>query len=167
MLPGAKNIRYLSTSCGRIRRLWHLSRLGDNGHFAFASQRLPFTSSNPHPFVSLIGPIKGKRLLPRMLRHVDQKRLNLFFTLLVACYSQLDVVRDAHLLDQVEVTPEKQEAEAQNDVFFATVIPAGMSLVRTAPLRFVTRMLGLLLESGSIVIIARARVRWIILTWRS
>ena len=102
-----------------------------------------------------------------MLRHVDQKRLNLFFTLLVACYSQLDVVRDAHLLDQVEVTPEKQEAEAQNDVFFATVIPAGMSLVRTAPLRFVTRMLGLLLESGSIVIIARARVRWIILTWRS
>ena len=114
--------------------------------------------SNPHPFISLLGPTKGKRLLPRMLRVLDPKRETLSFTLLVACYSQLDVVRDAYLLDQLQNSPQKREAETQNELFFGTVFNSGMALVRTSPLRFVTGMLGLLLESGNIVALARTRV---------
>ncbi len=95
-----------------------------------------------------------------MLLLVDQKRISLSFTLLVACYSQLDVVHDAYLLDQLQNTPQKKEAEIQNDLFFGTVFQTGMTLVRTSSLRFVTGMLGLLLESGNIVSLARTKVRF-------
>lgn len=103
-------------------------------------------------------PSKGKRLLPRLLRHVDSKRASLFFTLLVACYRQLDVVRTAPLLDHPESTPAKREAEIQTETFAATVIPACEGVLHRVPIRFVTGILGLLLDAGDVLLLAQTQV---------
>jgi len=121
------------------------------------SWRLPF-DSNPHPFISLLEPAKGKRLLPRLLRLLDVKRGNLFFTLLVACYRQLDVVRMAPILDQPDPTPAKREAEIQYEIFATTVIPACETILHRAPMRFVTGILGLLLDGGDVLHFAQTAV---------
>jgi DNA topoisomerase 2-associated protein PAT1 len=114
--------------------------------------------SNPHPFVSLITLAKGKKLLPRLLRNVAPARLNLFLTLIVACYGQLDVVRDAPLLDRLEDTPQKREVERETDAFVASVVPLLMGLVKNAPLRLVSGLVGLLFEAGDLTTIAQTKV---------
>ena len=69
------------------------------GHATFHS---PFASSNPHPFVSIITPIKGKKILPRVARLFDNTRMRILLTLIVVCFSQLDVVQQAPRLDTLE-----------------------------------------------------------------
>lgn len=117
------------------------------------------TRSNPHPFVSLITLAKGKKLLPRLLRNVAPARLNLFLTLIVACYGQLDVVRDAPLLDRLENTPQKREVERETEAFVASVVPLLMGLVKDAPLRLVSGLVGLLFEAGNLITIAQTKAR--------
>jgi DNA topoisomerase 2-associated protein PAT1 len=84
--------------------------------------------------------------------------MNLFFTLLVACFSQLDVVRNAPLLDNLRETREKKEVERQTEAFLGAVVPVILGLVKTSPLRFISGMLGLLFDSSDIVYIAKTRV---------
>ncbi|KDQ19171.1 hypothetical protein BOTBODRAFT_63273 [Botryobasidium botryosum FD-172 SS1] len=125
---------------------------------------VPLETSDPHPFISLIAPIKGKRLLPRLLQAVSQPRRNLFFTLLVACFSQLDVVRDAPLLDIVEDTREKRDVEKQTEAFLVSVFPTVLGLVKHAPLRLISGMLGLLFDGGDLLNIARTKPGLALLT---
>ncbi|KAG6374836.1 topoisomerase II-associated protein PAT1 [Boletus reticuloceps] len=63
---------------------------------------VPLETSDPHPFISLLTTAKGKRILPRLSRHIQPARMLTLLTLLVACFSQLDVVKYAHLLDLPE-----------------------------------------------------------------
>jgi DNA topoisomerase 2-associated protein PAT1 len=120
----------------RIDQLWEDSQI-----------MVPLEATYPHPFVSLITPAKGKRLLPRLLRNVAPARLNLFLTLIVACFGQLDVVQDAPLLDQLEDSVQKRDAERESDTFVSSVVPLLMGLIKTAPLRLVSGLVGLLFES--------------------
>jgi hypothetical protein len=69
------------------------------------------------------------------------------YTLLIAVFSQLDVVRGA------------EHDHAQTDLFMGSVLPPLMPILATAGLRFVRGLLGLLIESGSnLAQIARTRV---------
>ncbi|KAF8316541.1 hypothetical protein DL93DRAFT_2077752 [Clavulina sp. PMI_390] len=113
----------------------------------------------PHPFISLLEPAKGKRLLPRFVSHLDGKRAQLFFTLFVVCYKQLDVVRMSPILDYPDTTPDKLEVEKQTDLFGNTVIQACEGVVRKAELRFVSGILGLLLDAGDVPVLANTLVR--------
>jgi DNA topoisomerase 2-associated protein PAT1 len=107
-----------------------------------------------------MGPTKGIRLLPRLLQHVDQKRASLFFTLLVACYRQLDVVRHAPLLDMPDAPPAaKADLEKQTALFMSTVLPICQSIVSGMGLRFVTGILGLILDGGNVLPLAQTPVR--------
>lgn len=114
--------------------------------------------SNPHPFISLLEPAKGKRVLPRLLRHLDAKRSSLFFTLFVACYRQLDVIRMAPLLDQPEPSALKHEAEVQFEIFLDSVIPACEMILHRQNMHFVTGILGFLLEAGDVLYVAQTPV---------
>jgi DNA topoisomerase 2-associated protein PAT1 len=105
--------------------------------------------SDPHPFVSLLTPVKGKRILPRLSRHI---------ALLVACFSQLDVAKHAALLDSLEESPERQDVELQTQAFLGSVLQSILPVVAKAELRVITGLLGLFLDRTNIVVTAQTRV---------
>ncbi|KAJ7260002.1 topoisomerase II-associated protein PAT1 [Mycena haematopus] len=107
---------------------------------------VPLETSNPHPFVSLLSPSKGKKLLPRLTRHIGSSRMLTLLTLLVACFTQLDVVKDAPLLDGLEDSPERAETERQTQAFLGSVLQSILPIVATLELHVVTALLGLLIH---------------------
>ncbi|KAJ6518636.1 topoisomerase II-associated protein PAT1 [Mycena sanguinolenta] len=110
---------------------------------------VPVETSNPHPFVSLLSPSKGKKLLPRLTRHIGSSRMLTLMTLLVACFTQLDVVKDAPLLDDLEDSPERAETERQTQAFLGSVLQSILPIVANLELHVVTALLGLLIERCS------------------
>ncbi|KZT59905.1 hypothetical protein CALCODRAFT_493178 [Calocera cornea HHB12733] len=116
----------------------------------------PLDISDPHPVIAILGPAKGKKLLPRLLRHLSQKESLTVVTLLIACFSQLDVVRKASLLDRAD-SPEKREMEKQTELFLSTVLPALIGALRRAGLRLVSGLLGHLINRCDVAEVARTR----------
>lgn len=112
----------------------------------------------PHPLVSLLEPGKGKRLLPRLLRHLDPKKLQLAFTVLIACFQHLDVIQNSPYLDQPEPSPQKRAAEQQFEVFLDTVIPALEMVLQRMDMQLVGGFLALLMEENNILEIAKTPV---------
>ncbi|CDO73306.1 hypothetical protein BN946_scf185008.g68 [Trametes cinnabarina] len=118
---------------------------------------VPLEISTPHPFISLITPIKGKKLLPRVARLLDNDRMQILLTLLVACFSQLDVVIQAPMLDTLEETREIKDLESQTQAFLGSVVQSILPVIAKAQMRLVTGLFGLLLDRNDIVAIARTR----------
>jgi len=79
-------------------------------------------------------------------------------TLLVACFSQLDVVHTAPLLDVAHETQERADAERQTQAFLGSVMQSILPVVSVANLRLVTGLLGLLLDRSDVVVVAQTRV---------
>ncbi|KAG5650360.1 hypothetical protein H0H81_012506, partial [Sphagnurus paluster] len=117
---------------------------------------VPLETSNPHPFISLLIPSKGKKILPRATRHLSHDRMYTLLTLLVACFDQLDVVKNAHLLDSVEESNERAEVERQSEAFLLGVLHSILPVVARAELKIVTGLLGLLLDRTNIVKVAQS-----------
>ncbi|KDQ61548.1 hypothetical protein JAAARDRAFT_31002 [Jaapia argillacea MUCL 33604] len=125
---------------------------------------VPLETSNPHPFVSLLTPIKGKKVLPRIARHLSGQQMLTVLTLLVACFSQLDVVVDAPLLDSLQETEERKEVERQTQAFLGSVLQSILPVIAKASLRLVSGLLGLLLDRSDIVVVSRTRPGLALLT---
>ncbi|KXN86630.1 DNA topoisomerase 2-associated protein pat1 [Leucoagaricus sp. SymC.cos] len=125
---------------------------------------VPLETSNPHPFISILGPSKGKKILPRLTRHLSSQRMLTLLTLLVACFGQLDVVRNASLLDSVEDGPKRAEAERQTNAFLASVMQSILPIVAKSNLRLITGLLGLLLDRSNITAVARTKPGLALLT---
>jgi DNA topoisomerase 2-associated protein PAT1 len=79
-------------------------------------------------------------------------------TLLVACFGQLDVVRNAHLLDSLDETAELADVERQTNAFLASVMQSILPIVAKSNLRLITGLLGLLLDRSNIATVARSKV---------
>ncbi|KAJ6621334.1 topoisomerase II-associated protein PAT1 [Mycena sp. CBHHK59/15] len=126
---------------------------------------VPLETSNPHPFVSLLSPSKGKKLLPRLTRHIGASRMLTLMTLLVACFTQLDVVTQAPLLDVLEETMERAEVERQTQAFLGSVLQSILPVVAKLELHVVTALLGLLIErSQDIAAVTRTKPGLALLT---
>ncbi|KAF8631878.1 hypothetical protein AX15_002145 [Amanita polypyramis BW_CC] len=119
---------------------------------------VPLETSDPHPFISLLGPGKGKKVLSRITRHLSDQRMLTLLTLLVACFHQLDVVKQASVLDYVQDTWECVETERQTQGFLGSVLQSILPVVAKASLRLVTGLLGLLLDRSDVIMIAGSRV---------
>ena len=115
-------------------------------------------SSDPHPFVSLLTPTKGKKLLPRLTRHLTQQQMLTMLTLLVACFNQLDVVIKAPHLDSLDDTRERQDVDHQTQTFLGSVLQSILPVVAKASLRLISGLLGLLLDRSDIVAVTQTRV---------
>ncbi|TDL23786.1 hypothetical protein BD410DRAFT_820717 [Rickenella mellea] len=116
---------------------------------------VPLETSVPHPFVSLITPAKGKRLIPRLSRHLDAKQMRTILTLLVACFSQLDVVIDAPILDSIEESPTRKDVDRQTQVFLASVVQSIMHITQAAELRLISGLLGLFMDRCDVGFVAQ------------
>ncbi|PSR72807.1 hypothetical protein PHLCEN_2v11304 [Hermanssonia centrifuga] len=125
---------------------------------------VPLETSDPHPFISLITPIKGKRMLPRIARFFDTQRMLTLLTLIVACFSQLDIVRNAPLLDLGDDIRERRELEAQTNAFLGGIIQIIEPVVVSAPMRLMSGLLALFLERNDVGIVAKSRPALALLT---
>lgn len=114
--------------------------------------------SDPHPFISLLTPTKGKKILPRLTRHLNSQRMLTLLTLLVACFSQLDVIKLAPILDSVQESQELADVDRQTQAFLGSVMQSILPVVSVANLRLVTGLLGLLLDRSNIVAVAQTKV---------
>ncbi|RDX54229.1 hypothetical protein OH76DRAFT_1398553 [Lentinus brumalis] len=118
---------------------------------------VPLETSHPHPFVSLITPIKGKKLLPRVARIFELQRMQVLLTLIVACFLQLDVVRQAPLLDSLEETREVKDLEVQTQAFQNSVVQSILPVIAKAQMRLVIGLFGILLDECTVHSIAMTR----------
>ncbi|KAJ7623338.1 topoisomerase II-associated protein PAT1 [Roridomyces roridus] len=126
---------------------------------------VPLETSNPHPFVSLMAPSKGKKLLPRLTRHIGSSRMLTLITLLVACFTQLDVVRQAPVLDGPDDTAEYAEVDRQTQAFLGSVLQSILPVVAGLELHVVTALFGLLIDrSPDVADVARTRPGLALLT---
>ncbi|KAG8958874.1 hypothetical protein FRC03_008726 [Tulasnella sp. 419] len=141
----ARNMKYAEL----IEALWNSSKV-----------MIPVETSDPHPFISLLVPLKGKRLLPRLIRHLPENKISLLTALFVACFYQLDVVRDAPILDDVlgqGATPRWKEVSLNTDAFLTTVLPAITAVLAGTSLRLLTGFLNIMLGTGKDAILQIAK----------
>ncbi|THH08076.1 hypothetical protein EW146_g9107 [Bondarzewia mesenterica] len=117
----------------------------------------PLETSNPHPFISLLTPSKGKRLLPRTSRLFNDQQMMTLVTLLVACFSQLDVIIHSALLDTPISSQEQTDIDKQTQTFVGSVVQSILPTVAKAELRLISGWLGLLFERSDILAISQTR----------
>ena len=121
----------------------------------------PLDISDPHPFVSLLSTSKGKRLLPRVLRHLSPEQTLTTMTMIVASFQALDIVKHAHLLDGETpgaLTEQREEIAKETELFGNTIVPSMMTLIAGAPMKIVSGMLAVFIERNDAVRVARSRV---------
>ncbi len=121
--------------------------------------------SNPHPFISLMNPVKGQRLFPRLLRHLPHQQALTLLTLLIATYPQLDVnarappppVADASLLTKADRL-DRARREAETDNFLHCVIPGVDMLINRCNLGLIAGLLGICAQRMEVWRVAATRV---------
>jgi Topoisomerase II-associated protein PAT1 len=87
-------------------------------------------------------------------------------TLLVACFSQMDVVVEGPILDVPVEDAQQKDVEQQTQTFLGSVVQSILPVVAKAGLRLVSGLLGLLLERSDIIAISQTRVGiWLYLRW--
>lgn len=138
-----------STNCGMVGESWLLSKQGEFTSQSLLQLNLQDVYSKPHPFISLLVSPKGKKLLARDAHILGAKRMLTMLTLLVACFSQLDVVKDASVL---------YDASEATDLFLATVMQTMMLVVAKINLTPISGLLELLLKHNDILAMSHTRV---------
>ncbi|WFD18908.1 DNA topoisomerase 2-associated protein pat1 [Malassezia caprae] len=129
----------------------------------------PLGVSDPHPFVSLLNHVKGKRLLPRILRLLDAEQALTMLTMLIASFQSLDAVRDYAAWEQYQtteslrhirsaLTPQQAANVARNiEAFMNSVLFIMMTLISSMSLRIVSGMLALMMERNDVLFCAKTR----------
>ncbi|GAA5849220.1 hypothetical protein JCM9279_005829 [Rhodotorula babjevae] len=123
----------------------------------------PLDACEPHPFVSLLAVTKGKRILPRAIRHLSAEQTLTVLTLLVATFDTLDVVVDAPLLDHLDTATSAEgrarraAVEAKTEALLNSIVAPVMAVVGQAQLRMVTGMLGLLMDRNDLSRVLRSK----------
>ncbi|GAA5827985.1 hypothetical protein JCM11251_005678 [Rhodosporidiobolus azoricus] len=123
----------------------------------------PLDGCTPHPFISLLSLQKGKRILPRAIRHLSPEQTLTLLTLIVATFDTLDVVIDSPILDilpsasSAANATKRKQVEEKTEALLAALVPPVMAVVGQAPLRMVTGMLGLLMDRNDISKIVRSK----------
>ncbi|MCO5584906.1 hypothetical protein L7F22_038838 [Adiantum nelumboides] len=124
----------------------------------------PLEVSDPHPFVSLLSTVKGKRILPRALRHLSSEQTLTAMTMIVASFDRLDVVRESVALDEpvntkasAAAVERRANVQRQTEAFVTSIVPGMLSLMATVPMRIVSGMLALFLERNNPVRVAQSK----------
>ncbi|CAI2184272.1 2899_t:CDS:10, partial [Funneliformis geosporum] len=111
--------------------------------------------------VSVLSVAKGKKVIPRVLRHCLPDQILTLITMLVANFEALDVCKGAIWGPQGIISPVMLE---EIELFMNTVVPPLLQFVAEAPMRIVLGLFGLFIERNSIVWVARSKVGLAFLT---
>jgi DNA topoisomerase 2-associated protein PAT1 len=125
-------------------------------------QPIDADSATPHPFITLLSYPKGKKVIPRVFRHLSSEQRVTVLTVIVLNLDVLDVIR----MGQVQPGENQLPTAAREavELFSAAVTPSLFAYVSEAPLFNVIGLLGLILDRVNVANIAKTRVGLTILT---
>ncbi|ORX64780.1 hypothetical protein K493DRAFT_321950 [Basidiobolus meristosporus CBS 931.73] len=122
----------------------------------------PISTEYPHPFIRFLNIPKGKKLIPRILRHaIPEKGLSMVTTL-VANFESLNVCRGGVFGPQSTILPETLE---EIDLFVNTVIASLLErFIMEVPMKTINGLLSVFIERNNIAWVARSKVGLSMLT---
>ena len=98
---------------------------------------------------------KGKKLVPRVFRQIDDQQRLIVLTLIVVHLDQLDVIRDVQPYGQQEASP---GVKNEVDLFAQAVEPSLFAYIGDAALSVVIGLVGLITERVNLQMVLQARV---------
>lgn len=121
----------------------------------------PVDTNNQHPFILMLTHDKGKKLVPRVFRHIDQKQRLTILTRIIAHLDSLDVVKHGVYVDGQDLKPRHRESV---ELFSQTVLPPLVRLISESSYDVVVGLFEILLKSSHIVHVACTKVGLAFLT---
>ncbi|EOA87040.1 uncharacterized protein SETTUDRAFT_163108 [Exserohilum turcica Et28A] len=122
----------------------------------------PINPNTPHPFISILSHAKGKKVIPRLFRHINEQERITVVTMIVVHLDALSVVGHA------VATPDEPLSAAireEVDLFSQTVMSPIHAHISDAPLNIVIGLLGLVLDRTNLHVVARSRIGLTLLTF--
>ncbi|KAF9990122.1 hypothetical protein BGZ75_003449 [Mortierella antarctica] len=110
---------------------------------------VPIGIVHPHPFISILNYSKGKKVIPRVLRHLLPEQTLTLLTMLVANFESLNVCKSEVYADA--------QANQEIELFMNTIVPPLLGFVSEAPFRIVVGLLALFIERNNMVWVARSK----------
>lgn len=99
-------------------------------------------SPTPHPFIAILSHGKGKKLIPRIFRQIDDQQRLMVLTIIVVQLDMLDVIRFAQ--PRGHSTPLSAPIRAEIVLYAQDVEPCLFAYIGEAPLPNVTGLVGIL-----------------------
>ncbi|KAG0042140.1 hypothetical protein BGZ83_000843 [Gryganskiella cystojenkinii] len=110
---------------------------------------VPIGIVHPHPFISILNYSKGKKVIPRVLRHLLPEQTLTLLTMLVANFESLNVCK-------AEVYADVQ-GNQEIELFMNTIVPPLLGFVSETPFRIVVGLLALFIERNNMIWVARSK----------
>uniref|UniRef100_A0A060T7T2 ARAD1C30162p n=1 Tax=Blastobotrys adeninivorans TaxID=409370 RepID=A0A060T7T2_BLAAD len=121
----------------------------------------PTDANNVHPFIVMLSHDKGKKIIPRIFRHIDQKQRLTILTRIIAHIDSLEVVKLGVYVGGVDLKPKVREAI---ELFSQTVLPPLVRLISESSYDVVVGLFEILLKSPQIVHVASTKIGLAFLT---
>lgn len=109
-----------------------------------------------HPFIAFLSHSKGKKVVPRIFRQIDQEQRLTILTMIVIHLNVLDVIRQAQPRPNGAQLPVAVRDEIE--LFSQAVMPNIFAYVNDAPLNVVIGLIGLILDHVHIKAIAQTKM---------
>ena len=103
-----------------------------------------FSSGTAHPFIAIISHTKGKKLVPRIFRQIDDQQRLTVLTMIVIQLDMLDVIRFAQPSRAPNGLP--KGVKESIDLFTQAVMPSLFAYINDATLSTVIGLVGLVTE---------------------
>ncbi|KAI1315365.1 hypothetical protein EDD11_000924 [Mortierella claussenii] len=110
---------------------------------------VPIGIVHPHPFISILNYSKGKKVIPRVLRHLLPEQTLTLLTMLVANFESLNVCKSEVYADL--------QSNQEIELFMNTIVPPLLGFVSEAPFRIVVGLLALFIERNNMIWVARSK----------
>ncbi|VVT45640.1 uncharacterized protein SAPINGB_P000822 [Magnusiomyces paraingens] len=114
-----------------------------------------------NPFIEILRHNKGKRLIPRIFRHLNLTQRLTILTRIINHLDTLDVIQDGVYLDGEDLKPHAKESV---DNFLQSVLPPLVQLISESEFGVVIGLLEILQTSNDIVHVAKTKIGLSILT---
>lgn len=114
-----------------------------------------------HPFIQILSHAKGKKVIPRLFRHIDEQERITVVTMIVVHLDGLNVV--GHAI----ATPDEPLSAAireEVELFSQTVMPPLFAHISESPLNIIIGLLGLILDRTNLHVVARTKIGLSLLT---
>jgi DNA topoisomerase 2-associated protein PAT1 len=119
------------------------------------------SSLTPHPFISILSHAKGKKVIPRLFRHIDEQERITVVTMIVVHLDSLSVVSHAVASPDEPLTPAIRE---EVELFSQAVMPPLFAHISESPLNIIIGLLGLILDRTNLHVVARSKIGMSLLT---
>jgi DNA topoisomerase 2-associated protein PAT1 len=126
----------------------------------------PIDSNSPtmHPFIAILSYAKGKKLLPRVWRHIDERERLTTITLIIVNLDSLDVVARAIPVSDSPDSALSPAVKEEVELFISTVTPSLFTSITDSSAEVTMGLLGILVDHNTPRTLVLTKVGLIIIT---